>query len=160
MTGFTMQNVQVGDWTLPVLAVESGVSPLALLVRGAIGNSITTSASGAKRTADWKRAVCTAVHGARGRAPWQARATFGVTLGFRFAPGLHGGRDLDVENFVKPTVDAIAAGLFLPSGGDPCAVGRYGYDDSGFRHLLIHRLSDAERDADEGVAIHVACFRT
>lgn len=160
MAGFTMQNVSVGAWTLPVLVAVSGPSPLSLLVRGAIGNSITTSASGAKRTADWKRAVCTAVHGARGGAPWQSRATFGVSLGFRFAPGLHGGRDLNVENFVKPTVDAIAAGLFLPSDGDPCSVGRYAYDDSGFRHLLIHRLPDAERESDEGVAIHVACHGT
>ena len=160
MTGFTMLTVSVGEWTLPVLAAVSGLSPLSLLVRGAIGNSITTSVSGAKRTADWKRSVCTAVHGERGRAPWQSRATFGVTLGFRFAPSLHGGGDLDVENYVKPTVDAIAAGLFLPSDGDPCAVGRYAYDDSGFRHMLIHRLPDAERESDEGVAIHVACYRT
>lgn len=157
MPDFSLQHLTIGGWSVPVLTGSNGREPVSLLVRGAIGNSVPSPGAGAQRTKDWKRSVCMAIHAARGKAPWPSRTTFWVTLGFRFAPGLHGGRDLDVENFIKPTVDAIAAGLFIAKGEDASAVPHYGYDDSGFRHLLVHRLPDAERNEDEGVAIHIAC---
>lgn len=155
--GLVLRQIELDGWSLSALHGERCREPLALVVRGAIGNSITTSASGAKRTADWKRSVCCAVFKARGGAPWHAGATYLVTIAFRFCPGLHGNMHLDPENFVKPTVDAAAAGLFLPAGADPSAVERYDFDDSGFRHLLIHRLNDTDRPSEEGVTIHITC---
>ena len=71
-------------------------------------------------------------------------------------PALHGNRALDVENFVKPVLDGLAAGLFSSPGQDPWAIKRFDYDDSNFSTLFIHRLPDAARPEDEGVAISVS----
>jgi hypothetical protein len=61
------------------------------------------------------------------------------------------GNAFDVENYLKPLVDAIAAGLFCEEGTDPLTIERYNYNDSNFRHLLVFRLPDAKNEANEGV---------
>ena len=63
---------------------------------------------------------------------------------------------LDVENFLKPTFDALAAGLFCASDQDPGQIRRYTYDDSNFRYLFVHRLADAESPELEGVGVVVS----
>ena len=65
-------------------------------------------------------------------------------------------KNLDVENFIKPVIDALAAGLFCDPDQDPQEIAKWGFDDSNFRTLLIHRLDDATRRDDEGVAISVS----
>lgn len=106
----------------------------------------------------WKLKVASDVRAERGDTPWEPEDRSVVTLGFSFCPELHGGpwQRLDVENYVKPTLDALAAGLFSEPGEDLASIPRWDYDDSSFSTLLIHRLPDAASAADEGVAVFVS----
>ena len=79
-----------------------------------------------------------------------------MTLAFTFYPGLHGYRALDVDNFIKPVLDGVAAGLFSPEEQDPQAIQHFNFDDSNFNTLLIQRLSDAAHPQGEGVAIFIS----
>ena len=63
---------------------------------------------------------------------------------------------MDVENFIKPTIDAMAAGLFCTNDQDISAIDRYDYDDSNFRHLFVQRLDDTATPTEEGVGICVS----
>ena len=63
---------------------------------------------------------------------------------------------LDVENFIKPILDAIAAGLLYDEETDLSTVKKWNYNDSNFNTLLIHRLADATKRQDEGIAISVS----
>ena len=90
----------------------------------------------------------------RGAAAWNPAGNFAISLGLSFHLPSHGNqKNLDVENFIKPVIDALAAGLFCDPGQDPQEIAEWRYDDSNFRTLLIHRLDDATRSDDEGVAI-------
>jgi hypothetical protein len=80
-----------------------------------------------------------------------------VTLGLSFHPGSHGNQSLDVENFIKPTLDAVAAGLFSANSVSLETLSRWHHDDSNFNHLLIHRLGDARDSSSEGGALFVCC---
>ena len=51
-------------------------------------------------------------------------------LEFRFHPANHGYQSLDVENFLKPVIDAVAAGLFCEKEEDPLKIEHWNYDDS------------------------------
>ena len=44
---------------------------------------------------------------------------------------------MDVDNFVKPIIDALAAGLFCDPQIDPNNIPHWNYDDSNFNTLLI-----------------------
>ncbi|MCY3882141.1 MAG: hypothetical protein OXG61_08485 [Chloroflexi bacterium] len=127
---------------------------------GEIGNSFPTSERGKNVHQAWKLQVASDVRAERGDMPWDPEDRSVVTLGFSFCPELHGGswQRLDVENYIKPTLDALAAGLFSDSTEDLASIPRWDYDDSNFSTLLIHRLPDAASDADEGVAIFVSAI--
>lgn len=84
--------------------------------------------------------------------------TYAISLGFAFNPAAHGHQPLDIENFMKPTLDALAAGLFCGDLQDPASIRRYAFDDSNFKYLFAHRLPDAPTIETEGVAI-VASIR-
>jgi len=79
-----------------------------------------------------------------------------ISIGFSFHLPSHGNRQLDVENFIKPTLDALAAGLFCADDLDPTTIERYDFDDSNFRRIFVHRLADAGSSSAEGVAIHLS----
>ena len=77
-------------------------------------------------------------------------------MSFKFNPKKHGNQRLDVENYVKPVVDAIAAGLFCPPETEPKNITNWNYDDSNFNTLLIHRLPDANDPQSEGIAVCIS----
>ena len=144
----------VGGWSVPAVRFADEVRGLELRVSGEIVNSITERKDA---QLDWKRRIASEVREARGGGPWDTGQRYAISLTLRFCPSLHGHRsDLDVENFVKPVLDGLAAGLFSPPGQDPRAIERFNYDDSNFSTLFIHRLPDATRPEDEGVAISVS----
>lgn len=150
----TLERRTVGGWSVPVVRFADEARGLERRLSGEIINSITE-----KKDAQlaWKRMIAAEVKGARGGGPWDARWRYAISLAMRFCPALHGHRsDFDVENFVKPVLDGLAAGLFCPPDQDPRAIGRFNYDDSGFGTLFIHRLPDAPHPDDEGVAIRVS----
>ena len=153
----TLELRAVGGWSVPTVRFADEARGLELRLSGAIINSITTSQRAKDEQLAWKRTIAAEVKGARGGGPWDARQRYAISLAMRFCTALHGHRsDFDVENFVKPVLDGLAAGLFCPPDQNPRAIGRFNYDDSGFGTLFIHRLPDAPRPDDEGVAIRVS----
>lgn len=129
---------------------------LVIPVRAIIGNSITTSDRGKLIRRKWMQEVFASTRKLRGNDPLDAESHYVITGAFRFHPGSHGNQKLDVENFLKPTFDALAAGLFC----DECTmfddITRFGYDDSGFRYLFVHRLTDATSAEEEGALMVVS----
>ena len=146
----------IGDFTIPTLARGDERRSLTLPVSGFIANSISTSRTGKARLDGWKVQVASEVKAARGGRAWNSNAKFAVSIGFRFNAANHGSQPLDVENFLKPVVDALAAGLFCDNATDPRRISLWNYDDSNFDTLLIHRLPDAPSRDGEGVAICVS----
>ena len=145
----------IGQWRLPVLAVPRPTSVLSTSVRAPIGNAVANSAKAKQRTADWKRAVGGAVRAAGGTSRRDPRDHWAITMGFAFHPRLHGSGSFDVENFMKPTLDAIAAGLFAAVDVDVATIVAWKHDDSNFRHILVHRLPDVRADCEEGAAVFI-----
>ncbi|MDE2670729.1 MAG: hypothetical protein OXI51_13880 [Chloroflexota bacterium] len=143
---------------MPVVGISDATRFASLRVLGEIGNSVPTSERGKKVVQAWKLNVASEARAKRGDMPWDPEDRSVVTLGFSFCPELHGGswQRLDVENYIKPTLDALAAGLFSEPGEDLASIPQWGYDDSNFSTLLIHRLPDAPSPAVEGVAIFVS----
>ena len=122
-------------------------------VTGTIINSVTQQK---KKLQTWKRTVASAIKEARGQAPWDPRHRYAVTLNFRFHPANHGFQELDVENFIKPVLDAVAAGLFVEEHIDPNHLQHWSFDDSNFRTLLIHRGPNPSNPNGEGVQVFVS----
>lgn len=151
----TIKGETIGRWELPVLAVD-GSTTVSFPVLGIIGNSVPTSDTGKKRLAEWKTAVAVAAKAARGPLCWESRWNYAITVGFAFHPPTHGNMACDIENFVKPCVDALAAGLFCLVDMDPRTIQKFNYDDSNFVRLFIQRLPDARNVSEEGAAFYVA----
>ena len=150
----TLEWRAVDGWRVPTVRFADEERGLELRVSGEIVNSVTERKDAQLA---WKREIAAQAKAVRRDGPWDARRRYAVSLAMRFCPALHGHRsDLDVENFAKPVLDGLAAGLFCPPEQDPRAIGRFDYDDSGFGTLFIHRLPDATRPDDEGVAIRVS----
>ena len=148
--------------TVPTIEFKHALcAPLHVPVKCTIINS---TGDGEKQK-KWKRKVASAVKAKRERKPhpWSSDHRYAISIGFIFHPYNHGGKfnhrgqaELDVDNFVKPVIDAIAAGLFCPDSTEPQNIKRWGYDDSNFSTLLIHRLPDARTREGEGIAISVS----
>ena len=145
---------KIGPWTVPTIELEGAALSLQQRVSGAIINSITDGQQGRDRQQDWKVSVASGVKEVRGAAAWNPAGNFAISLGLSFHLPSHGNqKNLDVENFIKPVIDALAAGLFCDPDQDPQEIAEWRYDDSNFRTLLIHHLDDATRSDEEGVAI-------
>ncbi len=151
----------IGGWDVPIVEFAESRMRLCTLVRGNIINSITENTAGQK---DWKRWVTSEVKAVRGEGSWSETLQYTISLGMAFHPSNHGNRKvggqakLDVENFIKPVLDSVAAGLFCSDGTDPFTLQHWNYDDSNFRTLLIHRLPDTSHPREEGVAISVSAI--
>ena len=117
---------------------------------GVIINSTITDI----RQYKWKVKIASAIRAKRGAQHWCAADEYAISLTMRFHLGSHGGNKLDADNFVKPILDAIAAGLFCSS--NPSATENWDFPDYNFKTLLIHRLPDAETRCDEGIAVCVS----
>lgn len=147
---------QVGPWALSAVVFERETHRIHLPVLGIIGNSVPTSANGKAVTLSWKRTVAAAAKQARGEGPLESKASYAVSASFSFHPGSHGHQGLDVENFLKPTFDGLAAGLFCAPNVDCLRLERFAYDDTGFRHLYVYRQPDAASASQEGVGIIIS----
>ena len=150
----------VGAWTLESVVFGGEDQSVVVPVIGIVGNSVTTSAPGRERSANWKKAVAAAAKSARGPGPLNPRWCYAVSAGFSFNLAEHGNRPLDVENYLKPSFDALAAGLFCDNDQDPRQIRRYDYDDSGFRFLFVQRLEDAPTRSDEGAGFVVSTLKS
>ena len=140
-----------------VLSLKGEAKSLSTWVPGPIINPFTRQ-TGEQRK--WKLEVACVVkikRIERGEGAWCPRLVYAVTLQFRFHR--HPNQKLDVDNYVKPVLDGLAAGLFW-KGQDlraiPSFAAHHGVDDSNFRILLIQRLGNAETPEDEGVRVFVS----
>jgi hypothetical protein len=146
----------VGPWDIVTVHHKPPARSLAVPVINVIGNSVPTSESGKRRLAEWKRQTAARTKERRGADCWNPRLHYAISIGFSFHMATHGNQPLDIENFLKPSLDALAAGLFCPNDQDPRLIRRYNYDDSNFRHVFIQRLPDAPRESEEGAAIYAS----
>ena len=149
-SGLTLRQQSIGGWEVPVLEFASSArAALRLPVTGIIINSITERKESLQ---NWKVKIMSEVKAVR-ETTWDSRNDYAITLSLSFHPANHGNRDLDVENFVKPILDALAAGLFCDPQTDTNKITKWDYDDSNFNILLIHRLPNADVRDKEGIAI-------
>ena len=153
---FNLKSGAIGDWEVSRLELNDSHLRLGIVIQGTIGNSIPTSQSGKATLENWKIQIASVVKAQRGHDAWDSSRNFAITLALRFCPALHGYQNLDVENFIKPIIDALAAGLFCNPEIEPSTIPRFDFDDSNFNTLLIQRLPDVSRREDEGVAIFVS----
>ena len=156
--GLTFKESQIIEgWTVPTIEFsEPARASLCVAVSGVIINSIVDGARNRERQQNWKVQVASAAKSMRGAQPWNAHDEYAISLAMRFHLGNHGNRDLDAENFIKPVIDALAAGLFCSNSTDPRNITHWNYDDSNFNTLLIHRVPNAAARADEGIAVCVS----
>ena len=152
----TLSLQTVGPWALDTVRFEQEQKGLGVPVFGLIGNSITTSDQGRRRTIEWKRKIVATTKSLRSATQWDPRTNYSVSVGFSFYPPAHGNRQLDAENFIKPALDALAAGLFCSNEQEPDLIVRFDFDDSNFSYLFVHKLADARHEGEEGAAFFVS----
>ena len=144
-------------WFLPSSSATLPGTHCVCTVTETIANSITEL--GYRKTCKhgiWRIKIASETKSARGDGIWNSGNDYALTLAFNFHPGTYRRQKLDVENYVKPVVDALAAGLFCPQETEPKDIQKWDYDDSNFKTLLIHRLPDADVREKEGVAICIS----
>ena len=137
-----------------VLKLKGEAKSVSTRVKGPV---IHTTKGEPEERRKWMVKLARAIKAERDGARWVPEDRYAVTLQFRFHPRP---QELDVDNYVKPVLDGLAAGLFLPEDTDPDDVwpfdSHHGVDDSNFRILLIHRLRDAKPPEEEGVRLFVS----
>lgn len=146
----------VGPWSLAAVVFSTESRRILIPVHAIIGNAVPTSVGGRATLLNWKRQVAQAAKVARSGTRLDSPQSLSVSAGFTFHRPTHGNQTLDVENFLKPTFDGLAAGLFCDEDTDCSLLERFAYDDSGFRYLFVHRLPDAVASSDEGAGIVVS----
>lgn len=156
MGNLSIQNHSIGRWEISALAVEGATAIAAFPIMGTIVNSVPGPRTGNQRLAEWKIAIAVATKTARGPSRWDPRWMYTITVGFAFHAPTHGNKPSDVENFVKPCMDALAAGLFSLDEIDARTIKQFNYDDSNFVRLFIQRLPDVPSKEEEGIALYVS----
>ncbi len=159
MPDLRIETVLIGGWDVAAIQFVNNARHLAVPVVGLIANSVYTCQAGKQRLVDWKQNVAETLKANRGTGPWDPSNHYALSLGFSFCLHAHGSGELDVENYIKATIDALAAGLFCTNDQDVSAIERYYYDGSNFRFLFVHRLDDAGSLTEEGVGINVSVER-
>ncbi len=125
------------------------------IVNGMIANVTPTTVTGRKRLQDWKRKVAKEIFVNRNKIQnpddWYA-----ITVGMIFHTPTHGEQKLDLDNYLKPILDSIAAGLFSDESVNFAKITNYNkFDDSNFRYLYVERMKDAKLENEEGILIYV-----
>lgn len=132
-----------------------GAIVVAVWVGGPIVNSVV-DAKAKEKLHCWKVRIVCAVKAARGESSLDPGVPRAVTVGFSFHPGNHGGHTADLDNFIKPVLDAAAAGLFCRRDKHPEQVAKWDFDDSAFGPISMYRLPTPARREDEGACIVIA----
>ena len=109
---------------------------------------------------EWRVRIASAVKASRGRRRWPPCESGGRYVVSVALALVEGSQSRDLDNYIKPILDAVAVGLFCYEDTDIASVARWGggdYDDYCFATLLAHRLPDAKR-GEAGVAISVSRY--
>ena len=143
----------IGGWFVPTLAFLASGRTLEVRAEGEIVNETSQR----EKLDCWRRKVMSAVQRARLGKSWRSNDEYAVSIGLRFHPGSHGESSFDIDNYTRPTINAIAAGLF--SDAAPETIDHWHFPDSNFRTLLLHRLPDTDDAGEEGAAIFVSSWQ-
>ena len=107
---------------------------------------------------EWRIRIATAVKAKRNGRRWplcELGGHYAVSIGLAL---VESPQSRDVDNYIKPILDAIAVGLFCNEDTDIRSISRWGggkFDDSCFGTLLAHRLPNA-KPHEAGVALSVS----
>ncbi len=154
------KKIKMGTLSLHSIEFPKGDILIKEVIYGMIANFTPSTPTGRKRLQDWKRKISIQIRSRRERIE-DPKSTFAITVGMKFHTHLHGEQNLDLDNYSKPIIDAIAAGLFCNEKEDLSKITNYNqFDDSNFRHLYVERLSDAKEPSEECVVIVVSCKST
>ena len=127
-----------------------GDEPIKVLVRGRIANSTDTS----ERTKPWKQKIVQAIMDKRNGVQ-NNENHYAISVSMKFHLKTHGNLKLDAENYLKPILDATAAGLFADENTNPSEITRFGYDDSNFGRVYFDKRW-ADSFSDELVIITIS----
>ena len=163
----------------PTVEYADSPSPLCVAVVGEIipwSYNNSTPEKG-KKSQEWKVKIATAVESRRGGPTWDS-SSCAISIGMAFDRE-SSKRKLDVDNHIKPILDAIAAGLFcgdleefvkpvveainafpktrrMPRPGKKIGeIPKWDFDDSKFKTVFVHRLPDRHLGG-EGIAICIS----
>ena len=143
----------IGGWSVPTLAFLASGRTLVVRAEGEIVNE-----TGQNEKLDrWRREVMSAVQRARRGKSWNSNDEYAVSIGLRLHLGDHGESSFDIDNYTRPTINAIAAGLF--SDAAPEDLGSWNFPGANFRTLLVRRLPDTDDTSKEGAAIFVSSWQ-
>ncbi len=123
------------------------------IIEGKIINSVVDS-NKKQQLLEWKQKITKSVFDERNDRNFSSDSQYIISLSFRFSPSLHGNMKLDIENYLKPILDGIVAGLFCSKEQDLTQIIRFDYDDSNFNTLFIEKLDDCNSE-DEGLVITI-----
>ena len=108
--------------------------PIRVFVRGRIANSVDPR----ERTLPWKQKIAQAITDERNGVQ-NPENFYAISVTMQFHPPTHGNSKLDAENYLKPILDATAAGLFADENTNPSEITRFGYDDSNFGRVYFDK---------------------
>jgi Holliday junction resolvase RusA-like endonuclease len=125
----------------PTVEFANSVSdPLCLAVFGEIASwAPGNDHEKRKKWQEWHVKISRKVNAKRGDAPWADYNDYAISLGMAFKRPNSRGK-LDVDNHIKPIVDAINA--FPEKKEMPNLGNRWTFDDSKFTTVLAHKLPD------------------
>ncbi len=165
----------IGRQSVPTVEFVNAVDPMCLAVFGHIASwAPGTDHEKRQKWQEWHIKVAREINARRGDTPWTGNE-YAISIGMAFDRL----QELDVDNHIKPILDAIAAGLFcqdLEHHIKPVvdAINAFHktrkmqnlgniwtFDDSKFKTVLAHRLPDPGNHLsspwkEEGIAICIS----
>lgn len=152
-----LRTKQVSDWSLNWLEFSNSKTVINTIICGTIANVSPTTEGGREKLQRWKRQIAMEIKSKRGKQAHDPKNHYIVSLGMRFNAMNHGDGQIDLDNFIKPILDGIAAGLFCGENDDLSTIEKYNqFNDSNFRHLYVERVINGEPQKEEGVSITVS----
>lgn len=145
------------NWTVRYVKFSGRKNILSIIILGMIANVSPNTKGGRQRLQLWKRkiAIDTKLH--RGNVVFNPDNQYALSIGMKFHPYTHGNQKLDLDNFIKPIIDGIAAGLFSNDGENLSQLSKYNqFDDSNFQFIFMERLPDAKAESQEGISVIVS----
>jgi len=124
------------------------------IIRGRIINSVVDSPK-KQELLNWKQRIAKAIFDSRNGQEFSPDNHYTISLSLKFCPSLHGNLKLDVENYIKPILDGIAAGLFCSTEQNPAQITKFDFDDSNFDKFFVEKLPNGLEERDELVIITI-----
>ena len=144
-------------WFVKFLKFPNKGKLVSIIIYGIIANVSPSTKGGREKLQHWKRKIAMEIQSKHGNISFNPNNQCCISVGMRFHTPTHGNQKLDLDNFIKPIVDGIAAGLFSDDKEDLSHLTKYNqFDDSNFRYLYMERLPDALEEQQEGISVVIS----